>query len=121
MLLEASKATFITKQDAHNIVRTLDKARKSRHENDAVSVERLVQELGEKVVIAYKPQRLVKEAFLQLSKEGFLLVIMTNFKAEMFTKHSSRIVCVLYSTHKTNPYGFKLVTILWQMTLKMVN
>ena len=50
-MLEASKATFVTRQDARNIVRTLDKARKSRHEHDAVSVERPVQELGEKVVI----------------------------------------------------------------------
>ena len=61
------------KQDARNIVRTLDKARKSCHENDAVSVERLVQELGEKVVIGYKPQGIAKEAFPQLAKESFLL------------------------------------------------
>ena len=65
-------------------MRTLDKARKSRHKNDAVSVERLVQELGEKVVIGYKPQGIVKEAFSQLAKESFLQVIMTTFQAEMF-------------------------------------
>ena len=59
-MLEASRATFVTRQDCRNIVRTLDKARKSRHENDAVSVERLVQELGEKVVIGYKPQGIAK-------------------------------------------------------------
>ena len=35
---------------------------------------------------------------------------MTDFQATMFEKHSSRIVCV-DSTHKTNPYGFKLVTV----------
>ena len=110
-MLEASKATFVTRQDARNIVRTLDKARKSRHENDAVSVKRLVQELREKVVIGYKPQGITKEAFPQLAKESFLLVIITTFQAEMFSKHSSRIVCI-DSTHKTNPYGFKLVTII---------
>ena len=35
---------------------------------------------------------------------------MTNFQAAMFQKYSKRIVCV-DSTHKTNPYGFKLITI----------
>ena len=53
-MLEASKATFVTRQDARNIVRTLDKARKSRHEHDAVSVERLVQ-YGFKLVTIIVP------------------------------------------------------------------
>ena len=35
---------------------------------------------------------------------------MTKFQASMFQKHSPKIVCV-DSTHKTNPYGFKLVTV----------
>ena len=91
-------------------MRNLDKAMKYRHENDAISVGRLVEELGTKVVIGYKPQGVVKEAFPKLTEESFLLVIMTDFQAKMFEKHSSRIVCI-DSTHKTNPYEFKLVTI----------
>ena len=90
---ETKHLPLVTRQDARNIVRTLDKTRKLHHENDAVSVECLVQELGEKVVIGYKPQGIVKEAFFQLAKESFLLV-MTTFQAEMFSKHSSCIVCV---------------------------
>ena len=43
----------------------------------------------------------------QLSEDSFLLVIMTDFQAEMCADHSHRIVCI-DSTHKTNPYGFKL-------------
>lgn len=35
---------------------------------------------------------------------------MTNFQAQMFEMFSHKVVCV-DSTHKTNPYGFKLVTI----------
>lgn len=35
---------------------------------------------------------------------------MTKFQEEMFEKYCRKIVCV-DSTHKTNPYGFKLVTI----------
>ena len=56
------------------------------------------------MVIGYNPQGIAKEAFFQLAKESFL-------QAEMFWKHSSRILCI-DSTHKTNPYGFKLVTII---------
>ena len=85
---------------------------KHRHENDALSVDRLVCELRkeDKVIIAYKPQGQTNEAYPQLREESFLLVIMTNFQAEMYEKHSNRVVCI-DSTHNTNPNGFKLVTI----------
>ena len=82
-------------------------AMKHRHENDALSVGRLVQELGTKVVPGYNPQGVVEEAFPKLTEERFLLFIMTDFQAEMFEKHSSPIVCI-NSTHKTNPYELKL-------------
>ena len=75
---------------------------KHRYENDALSVERLVRELQQEeksVVIAYKHQGKKDEAFPQLG-EGSL----------MFEKHSARVVYI-DSTHKTNPYGFKLVTV----------
>ena len=48
--------------------------------------------------------------YKQLDNESFLLVVMTKFKAYMFEKFSCKIVCV-DSTHKTNPYRFKLVTV----------
>ena len=90
----------------------MDNALKHRHENDAVSVEHLVSELQKEdnLVVAYKPQGATKEEFPKLREESFLLVIMTTFLSQMFMKHSGRIVCV-DSTHNTNPYGFKLVTI----------
>lgn len=87
---------------------------KHRHENDAVSVDRLCRELmreEESVIIAYKPQGRLDEAYTSLSEDSFLLVIMTNFQAVMFQRYSHKVVCV-DSTHKTNPYGFKLVTII---------
>ena len=61
-----------------------------RHENDALSVDRLVQELRQedkKVIIAYKPQGKKDEAFPQLSEESFLLVIMTDFQASISSQH----------------------------------
>ena len=112
-LSEASRASFITRQDARNIVRSLDNAVKHRHDNDALSVDRLCRELKaekECVVIAYKPQGMKDEGFPDLCEDSFLLVIMTKFQMSMFEKHSQRVVCI-DSTHKTNPYGFKLVTV----------
>lgn len=55
----ATRSSFITRQDARNIVRRLENAIKHRHQNDAVSVDRLVSELQQEAdnpVIAYKPQ-----------------------------------------------------------------
>ena len=112
-LSQATRASFITRQDARNIIWKLDNALKQRDKNDARSVYYLVRELQQeenKVVIAYKTQGQTNHDFPQLSKDSFLLVIMTDFQAEMFADHSHCIVCI-DSTHKTNPYGFKLVTI----------
>ena len=70
---EASRACFITRQDARNIVRTLDNAMKHRHENDALSVERLVRELQQEeknVVISYKPQERRMKPFPNLAREA---------------------------------------------------
>ena len=56
---KATRSSFITRQDARNIVRKFESAIKHRHQNDAVSVDRLVNELrkGEdNPVIAYKSQ-----------------------------------------------------------------
>ena len=64
----------------------------------------------DKVIIAYKPHGQTNEAYPQLMEKSFLLVIMTNFQTEMYDKRSNRLVCI-DSTHNTNPYRFKLVTI----------
>ena len=104
ILSEATRA----RQDARNIVRTLDSVVKHRHNNNAASVDRLCKELQneeDSPIIAYKPQGRAHEKYPGLSEDSFLLVIMTNFQAAMFQKHSNKIVCV-DSTHKTNPYGF---------------
>ena len=55
----ATRSSFITRQDARNITRRFENAIKHRHQNDAVSVDRLVSELrkGEdNPVVAYKSQ-----------------------------------------------------------------
>jgi hypothetical protein len=78
-----------------------------------MSVDRLCRELqkeDDSAIFAYKPQGSRNDNYPGLDEDSFLLVIMTQFQASMFQKHSHKIVCV-DSTHKTNPYGFKLVTV----------
>ena len=86
-LSEATRVSFITRQDARNIVRTLDSVVKHRHNNDAVSVDRLCKELQneeDSPIIAYKPQGRAHEKYPGLSEDSFLLVIMTNFQWQCF-------------------------------------
>ena len=55
----ATRSSFITRQDARNITRRFENAIKHGHQNNAVSVDRLLNELtkGEdNPVVAYKSQ-----------------------------------------------------------------
>ena len=87
--------------------------RQHRHQEDAISVDRIVKELNEEPqspVLYYKPQGVVDPDHSTLVEDTFLLVIMTRFQASLFEAFSKRIVC-LDSTHKTNQYKFKLLTV----------
>ena len=84
-----------------------------RHLEDAISVDRIVAELRQESpspILLYKPQGILDPEIPSLAKESFLLVIMTAFQASLFNTFSHRIVC-LDSTHKTNHYRFKLLTL----------
>ena len=59
-------------------------------------------------VIGYKPCGREDEKHPLLKEENFLLVLMTQFQADMFVKFCT-LACV-DSTHKTNEYGYKLIT-----------
>ena len=108
----ATRKHFITRQDCRNVCRKV-KDFTNWHENDAVSVNRIVEELQlEDVcpVIAYKALGVKIDSCPLLKEENFLLAIMTEFQAVLFKKFSS-LLCV-DSTHKTNEYGYKLITVL---------
>lgn len=49
--------------------------------------------------------------FPMLAEDAFLLVIMTGFQASLFEEFSRKLICI-DSTHKTNEYRFKLITII---------
>ena len=109
----ASRRHFVTRQDCHNACRKVRDFRNHRHVNDAVSVDRIVRELKlEKPcpVIAYKPLGSKDKKYPSLKDENFLLVLMTAFQANLFKKFST-FACV-DSTHKTNEYGYKLISLL---------
>ena len=62
-------------------------------------------------VLIYKPQGTIDSDLPNLPKDTFLLVLMTDFQASLFETFSSKIVCI-DSTHKTNQYRFKLITVI---------
>ena len=107
---EATRKHFITRQDCRNICRKVKCFKNHRHENDAISVDRIVTELrleDPSPAIAYKAMG-VKGEYLR--EDNFMLVVMTEFQATLFKKFSD-VVCV-DSTHNTNQYGYKLATFL---------
>jgi hypothetical protein len=55
-------------------------------------------------------QGTINDTYECLDKDRFLLVMLTGFQAQNLEKFSHKVVGT-DSTHKTTPYGFKLVTI----------
>lgn len=101
------------RQDCRNIGRKLHDFRQHCHNDDAISVDRIVEELhneSQPPVQLYKAQG-VPDPENQLPADTFLLVITTNFQAQLFHTFSHKIVC-LDSTHRTNQYRFKLITLM---------
>ena len=74
-----------------------------------MSVDRIVQLENPSAVIAYKPQGVLKEEYSLLKESNFLLVSVTPFQANLFRDFGS-LGCV-DSMHKTNEYGYNLITL----------
>lgn len=77
-------------------------------------MHRIVQELSlesPSPVLLYKPQGVEDPELPNVTKDTFLLVIMTEFQAMLFETFGGKITCI-DSTHKTNQYRFKLLTIM---------
>lgn len=80
-----------------------------------MSVDRIVHELQMEestpvITYMYKPCGITNEQYPFLKEENFLIVIMTDFQAKLFERFCT-VGCV-DSTHKTNEYGYKLITLL---------
>ena len=103
---------FLTKQDINNIQTKVKDFGIKRHENDAVSVSVIVEELrGESFnpVLIYKPQGTKDPQYPMLTDDTFILALQTKFQKELYEAHASTILCI-DSTHGTNQYRFKLIT-----------
>ena len=112
------KKHAVTKRNLREIARKL-KVNRRMHPDDATSLFHIVKKLSNEKydpILLYKPQGedvLVGPANMHgtpAESQSFLLGIQTKEQLEMFQKHASKIVC-LDSTHCTNKYDFKLVTL----------
>jgi len=59
--------------------------------------------------IAYKPQGILKPDYPSLPEGSFLLALLTPFQANVFKEFP--MIGFVDSTHKTTPYGYKLMTL----------
>ena len=108
-----SRRHFLSKSDINNIRVKVDKRIIKRHEDDATSVSLIVSELMAESfdpVLFLKPQGSKSPAYPGLAEESFILAIQTKFQLEFYDQHASTILCI-DSTHGTNQYRFKLITI----------
>ena len=111
---EVQQKHFITRRDLLNMKRKVCHLTATRHEDDAISVDYLIQELRQEEydpVLLYKPQHQVISTLPHFPADSFILVIQTKFQMELFTTFSDCVVCI-DSTHNTNAYRFKLITLL---------
>lgn len=72
-------------------------------------VAELQQEPFNPVVIS-KPQGSKDNSHPSLHTDSFVLVIQTQFQMELYQKYAFTILCI-DSTHGTNQYCFKLISI----------
>ncbi len=108
-----NKFLALSKRDINNIkVKVHDHVIK-RHEDDATSVTLLVSELREELldpVLIFKPQGSRSVEYPTIPEESFIFAFQTEFQLQLYQQHASTILCI-DSTHGTNQYKFKLITI----------
>ena len=108
------KSHFISKKQIKEIARKMN-IDKRLHPDDAMSTYLIVQSLVKEKynsVLLYKPQNEKTVIGPALPADDlFLLGTMTKQQEVMLKKNSDKIIC-LDSTHSTNQYKFKLITLL---------
>ena len=85
----------------------------TRHSDNATSTFLRVEELQKEnfnPILIFKQQN-VEDKIYGLGKEDFMLAVMTKQQLLMYEKFAPLILC-MDSTHKTNIYSFKLITLL---------
>lgn len=108
-----SRKHFISKSDIRNIRVKVDDRIVKRHDDDATSVTMMVAELQQEPynpIVMFKPQGSKDDLHPALQADSFVLVIQTQFQMELYQKYASTILCI-DSTHGTNQYRFKLISV----------
>ena len=108
-----SRKHLVSRQDILNVKHQQDLSI-IRHSDDATSVQLAVTALQQEKfnpILYFKPQHTVDENYPQLSQDTFALILQTDFQRQMYREFCSKIICI-DSTHGTNSYKFKLVTLL---------
>jgi len=114
---ELGRRELINHQDICNIRHQYNIEGIKLNSNDAKSVFLWVQNLNDqcgndKPIILYKPQETMPdEAQKDFNNDDFVLCIQTTFQSDMLKEFGPKAIC-MDSTHGTNVYDFKLVTIL---------
>ena len=102
---------LVTKQDCYNQRKKLG-WKTSRHTDDAISVNMLVNEFqleSYNLALVYKPQGVIDPMLPTIAKDGFVLALQ--FQRDVYRQYAHSVICI-DSTHKTNTYDFKLVTLM---------
>lgn len=108
---------LLTRRDIKNIEKAFGIQSVQRHKDDATSVHVLLREMEKNAqynpIILYKQQSKPPHAkCFTLSANDFILVLQTEFQAEMLRKFGPNKVICIDDTHGTNGYNFTLVTIM---------
>lgn len=104
---------LIDRKTIHNLKQKIIDPSVIRHSDNATSTYLRVDALQKEKfnpVLVFKQQN-VDDETTGLSKEDFMLAIMTKQQLDMYEKFAPMILC-MDSTHKTNIYSFKLITLL---------
>ncbi|GFW38630.1 c2H2-type domain-containing protein [Trichonephila clavipes] len=109
-----SRIHLTTRQDIKNIKRSFGLTNQ-RHADDATSVRLMLEEMAEfgtdNPILGCKFQGCLLSEYEGLNNEDFFLALQHPLQKEMLKKFGEEIVCV-DSTHGTNSYNFKLITVL---------
>jgi len=109
-----SRKHMASKRDILNIKHNILDQSVIQHSDDATSVQLAVTALQQEdydPILYFKPQHIDGMDYPQLSQDTFVLILQTEFQKQMYSQFCSKIVCI-DSTHETNSYKFKLITLL---------
>lgn len=114
---QLTRLHLLDKRDLWNLLRKVDFKKNHAHDNDAISVDILVESLkkrGEKdPVLFYKPQDrpcTCTDPDCTLDDSDFMIILSTDYQRKHLT-HYLKDKVLIDSTHGTKSYDFQLTTL----------